>query len=58
MLWAAARMLHPSSLMRTDGAPPNASAVVLKQDSALIAVIELSLTSWLVAGSVPLSASP
>src|SRR5271168_1603079 len=29
------------------------SRIVLKQDSTLIAVIELSLTSWLVAGIVP-----
>jgi transposase len=29
------------------------SRIVLKQDSTLIAVIELSLTSWLVAGTVP-----
>ena len=31
----------------------NQSRIVLKQDSTLIAVIELSLTSWLVAGTVP-----
>jgi len=29
------------------------SRIVLKHDSTLIAVIELSLTSWLVAGTVP-----
>jgi transposase len=29
------------------------SRVVLKQDSTLIAVIEMSLSSWLVAGIVP-----
>jgi len=39
---------------------PNAKAerpepipIVLKQDSTLIAVIEMSLSSWLVAGIVP-----
>ena len=31
----------------------NQSRVVLKQDSTLIAVIEMSLSSWLVAGIVP-----
>src|SRR6267142_1927386 len=31
----------------------NQSRIVLKQDSTLIAVIELSLSSWLVAGIVP-----
>src|SRR5947207_684065 len=57
---AAARRLHPSSLMRTDGASPmqnlndlNQSRIVLKQDSTLIAVIEMSLSNWLVAGIVP-----
>ena len=55
---AAARKLHPS-LMWTDGAPMqkpndlNQSRIVLKQDSTLIAVIEMSLSSWLVAGVVP-----
>ena len=29
------------------------SRIVLKQDSTLIAVIEMSLSSWLVAGIVP-----
>ena len=29
------------------------SLIVLKQDSTLIAVIEMSLSSWLVAGIVP-----
>src|ERR1700741_2558625 len=29
------------------------SRIVLKQDSTLIAVIEMSLSSWLVAGMVP-----
>ena len=29
------------------------SGIVLKQDSTLIAVIEMSLSSWLVAGMVP-----
>src|SRR5580704_13959980 len=56
---AAARKLHPSSPMWTDGAPMqkpndlNQSRIVLKQDSTLIAVIEMSLSSWLVAGIVP-----
>src|SRR6266852_5255005 len=57
---AAAGKLYPSSLMCTDGAPPmhtpndlNQSCIVLKQDSTLIAVIEMSLSSWLVAGVVP-----
>ncbi len=31
----------------------NQSCIVLKQDSTLIAVIEMSLSSWLVAGVVP-----
>ncbi|HEX9468657.1 MAG TPA: hypothetical protein VF957_03870 [Bradyrhizobium sp.] len=31
----------------------NQSRIVLKQDSTLIAVIEMSLSSWLVAGVVP-----
>src|ERR1700723_2920721 len=31
----------------------NQSHIVLKQDSTLIAVIEMSLSSWLVAGIVP-----
>src|SRR2546421_187888 len=31
----------------------NQSGIVLKQDSTLIAVIEMSLQSWLVAGIVP-----
>src|SRR5262245_29585162 len=31
----------------------NQSRIVLKQDSTLIAVIEMSLRSWLVAGIVP-----
>src|SRR5262245_60217432 len=31
----------------------NQSRIVLKQDSTLIAVIEMSLSSWLVAGIVP-----
>ena len=31
----------------------NQSRIILKQDSTLIAVIELSLSSWLVAGIVP-----
>jgi transposase len=31
----------------------NQSCIILKQDSALIAVIEMSLSSWLVAGIVP-----
>src|SRR6266478_4911344 len=46
--------------MCTDGAPPmhtpndlSQSRIVLKQDSTLIAVIEMSLSSWLVAGVVP-----
>src|SRR5437660_8725549 len=57
---AAARRLHPSSLMRTDGASPmqklndlSQSRIILKQDNTLIAVIEMSLSSWLVAGIVP-----
>ena len=31
----------------------NQSRIILKQDSTLIAVIEMSLSSWLVAGIVP-----
>ena len=31
----------------------NQSRIVLKQDNTLIAVIEMSLSSWLVAGIVP-----
>jgi hypothetical protein len=31
----------------------NQSRIVLKQDSTLIAVIQMSLSSWLVAGVVP-----
>ena len=31
----------------------NQSRIILKQDSTLIAVIEMSLSSWLVAGVVP-----
>ena len=31
----------------------NQSRIVLKQDSTLIAVIKMSLSSWLVAGVVP-----
>jgi len=31
----------------------NQSRIVLKQDSTLIAVIKMSLSSWLVAGIVP-----
>jgi len=31
----------------------NQSRIVLKQESTLIAVIEMSLRSWLVAGIVP-----
>src|SRR5258705_10469268 len=31
----------------------NQSRIVLRQDSTLIAVIEMSLSSWLVAGIVP-----
>jgi transposase len=31
----------------------NQSRIVLKQDSTLIAVIEMSLSSWLIAGIVP-----
>src|SRR5262249_26025510 len=56
---AAAGKLYPSSLMCTDGAKMhtpndlNQSRIVLKQDSTLIAVIEMSLSSWLVAGVVP-----
>src|SRR6266699_3698014 len=46
--------------MRTDGASPmqklndlSQSRIILKQDNTLIAVIEMSLSSWLVAGIVP-----
>ena len=36
----------------------NQSRIILKQDSTLIAVIEMSLSSWLVAGIVPGVAPP
>jgi transposase len=60
----AARSLHPSALLLTDGAPmrklkqrkPNdlsRSLTTLDVHHTLIAVIELSLSSWLVAGIVP-----
>src|SRR6266699_630343 len=46
--------------MRTDGASPmqklndlSQSRIILKQDGTLIAVIEMSQSSWLVAGIVP-----
>src|SRR5437660_968331 len=46
--------------MRTDGVPQmqklndfSQSRIVLKQDNTLIAVVEMSLSSWLVAGIVP-----
>src|SRR5215471_14905469 len=46
--------------MRADGSPPmqklndlSQCRIVLQQDSTLIAVIEMSLSSWLIAGIVP-----
>ena len=55
-----ARELAPSSSDRTDGVPtmpkPNdlsRSPVALDENSTLIAVIEMSLASWLLAGRVP-----
>ena len=57
---AAAGILHPSLLIITDGAPPmqkcndlNRSLNPLDPDGTLIAVIELSQSSWLVGGIVP-----
>src|SRR6201993_3927780 len=43
--WSAPSMQRPNDLSR--------SLTVLKQDSTLIAVIEVELSSWLVAGIVP-----
>lgn len=60
MLWdLAARMLHPSALRLTMECPVHKlndlsrSLAPLEADSTLVCVIELSLTSWLIAGVVP-----
>lgn len=48
----AARILHPSTLMRADGAPPmqtlndlSRSLTLFEPDGTLIAVVEMSLMS-------------
>jgi hypothetical protein len=43
--WSRASMQRPNDLSK--------SPTLLKQDNTLIAVIEMSLSSWLVAGIVP-----
>src|SRR5437016_10383153 len=60
MLWGGRREMATSSLYLIDGVPampqPNdlsRSLVALDQNSTIIAVIELSQSSWLVAGMLP-----
>jgi len=60
MLWGGGEEIAHIVADVTRWRPPNAKAndlnqsrIVLKQDSTLIAVIEMSLSSWLVAGIVP-----
>src|SRR5216110_3898383 len=60
MLWGGRREMATSSLYVIDGVPampqPNdlsRSLVALDQNSTIIAVIELSQSSWLVAGMLP-----
>ena len=60
MLWGGGEEIVSIVADVNDGAPsmqrPNdlsQSRIVLKQDSTLIAVIEMSLSSWLVAAVVP-----
>src|SRR2546423_5154871 len=60
MLWGGRREMATSSLYLIDGVPampqPNdlsRSLVALDQNSTIIAVVELSQSSWLVGGVVP-----
>src|SRR6266851_9599866 len=60
MLWGGGEEIVYIVADVTDGGPQmqkpndlNQSRIVLKQDSTLIAVIEMRLSSWLVAGIVP-----
>jgi hypothetical protein len=60
MLWGGGKEIAHIVADVTRWRPPmqkpndlNQSRIVLKQDSTLIAVIEMSLSSWLVAGIVP-----
>src|SRR6059058_4248557 len=60
MLWGGRREMATSSLYLIDGVPlmpqPNdlsRSLVALDQDSTIIAVVEMSQSSWLVAGMLP-----
>src|SRR3981189_1240140 len=60
MLWGGGEEIASIVADVTRWRPPmpkpndlNQSRIVLKQDSTLIAVIEMSLSSWLVAGLVP-----
>src|SRR5438477_909661 len=60
MLWGGRREMATSSLYLIDGVPampqPNdlsRSLVALDQNSTIIAVIEMSQSSWLVAGMLP-----
>src|SRR5436190_2813652 len=60
MLWGGRREMATSSLYLIDGVPampqPNdlsRSLVALDQNSTIIAVIEMSQSSWLVGGIVP-----
>src|SRR5438045_8809738 len=60
MLWGGRREMATSSLYVIDGVPampqPNdlsRSLVALDQNSTIIAVIEMSQSSWLVAGMLP-----
>src|SRR6202051_2968494 len=60
MLWGGGEEIAHIVADLTRWRPPmqkpndlNQSRIVLKQDSTLIAVIEMSLSSWLVAGIVP-----
>src|SRR5207253_2959659 len=60
MLWGGRREMATSSLYLIDGVPampqPNdlsRSLVALDQDNTIIAVVEMSQSSWLVAGMLP-----
>src|SRR5213082_1177682 len=60
MLWGGRREMATSSLHLTDGVPRcpsrttlSRSLVALDQNSTIIAVVELSHSSWLVGGMLP-----
>jgi hypothetical protein len=60
MLWGGGEEIASIAADASRWSPPmqklndlSQSRIVLQQDSTLIAVIEMSLSSWLVAGIVP-----